>query len=140
MNALVSPSPVRHAGPHLGALAIIFAVLFIAGLCAVSPFGALFGARPPWIPGPWEPAPVIAAYFQTHATAVAVCATLQFGSMIPLGIFTATAYSRFRFLGVAAAGPAIALFGGFLTVFDSTVSHLTLWVMSLPAIVHDPCS
>lgn len=138
MNAPASPSPARHAGPHLGALAIVFAVLFIAGLGAISAIGFPFGARGPWIPGPWEPAPVIAAYFEGHSGAVAVCAALQFGSMIPLGIYVATAYSRFRFLGVSAAGPAIALFGGFLTVFDSTVSHLTLWVMSLPAIVHEP--
>jgi hypothetical protein len=138
MNASETAPSARHAGPHLGALAIVFAVLFNAGLCAVSAFGVPFGVQAPWFPGPWEPVPAVAAYFQGHSAAVALSAALQFGAMIPLGIYAATAYSRFRFLGITAAGPAIALFGGFLTVFDSTLSHLTLWVMSLPALAHDP--
>jgi hypothetical protein len=44
---------------------------------------------------------------------------LQFGALIPLGIYAATAATRLRFLGVNAAGPYIALFGGLMTVFDS---------------------
>lgn len=138
MNTPVSSLSARHASPHLGALAVVYTVLFVAGLCAVSAFGIPFGVHAPWLPGPWEPAEAIAAYFQTHASAVALCSALQFGSMIPLGIFAASTYSRLRFLGISAAGPAIALFGGLLTVFDSTVSHLSLWVMSLPAVAHEP--
>lgn len=129
--------PARHAAPHPGALAIVYAVLFVAGLSAVSGFGAPFGVKPPYFPGPWQPGDVIVRYFQTHAAAVRFCASLQIGAMIPLGIFTAAVVSRLRFLGITAAGATIALFGGFMTVFDSTVSHLTMWVMTLPVVNHD---
>lgn len=127
-----SPSVNRtilHAGPHLGALAIVYTVLFIAGLCAVSGFGAPFGVKPPWWPGPWEPPNVIVSYFSTHQTAVLICIFLQFGAIIPLGIFAATAVSRLQFLGVKAAGATIALFGGFMTVFDSAAACFTAWAM-----------
>lgn len=129
--------PARHAAPHPGALATVYTVLFIAGLCAVSGFGAPFGVKPPYFPGPWEPGDAIVRYFQTHADAVRLCASLQVGAMIPLGIFVATVVSRLRFLGVIAAGATIALLGGFMTVFDSTVSHLTMWVMTLPVVNHN---
>jgi hypothetical protein len=35
--------------------------------------------------------------------------------LVPLGVFTAVAASRLGFLGVRAAGPYIALFGGLTT-------------------------
>lgn len=132
-----NPAPARHAGPHLGILAIIYTVLFNAGLCFVSGFGYPFGVRPPWWPGPWEPINVIAAYFQTHQTAVLSCTFLQFGALIPLGIYTATAVSRLRFLGVTAAGPYIALFGGFMTVFDSALGSFIMWGMIHPGVAPD---
>jgi len=129
---------IRHRGPNLGALAVTYTVLFVAGLCAVSGFGIPFGVKPPWFPGPWEPASVITAYFQGHPTQVLICASLQFGAMIPLGIYVATVVSRLRFLGVTAAGPYIALFGGFLTVFNSSISHLVMWTMTRLDIAHSP--
>jgi hypothetical protein len=127
----------RHAGPHLGALAIVYTVLFIAGLCAVSAFGMPFGIRAPYWPGPWEPASVIVAYFQSHQTAVLVCLFLQFGALIPLGLFTATVVSRLRFLGVSAAGPYIALFGGLMTVFNGSASAFTTWAMTHSGVTQD---
>lgn len=66
-----------------------------------------------------------------------MCAFLQFGASIPLGIFTATVVSRLRFLGVRAAGPYIALFGGLATSFNVAVSALTLWVMAFPGVAQD---
>jgi hypothetical protein len=131
------PKIVRHAGPHLGMLAIIYTVLFNAGLSAVSMFGAPFGVRAPYWPGPWEPASVIAAYFQTHQTPVLICVFLQFGSLIPLGIYSATAVSRLRFLGANAAGPYIALFGGLMTVFDSAAAGFIMWGLIHPGIAPD---
>jgi hypothetical protein len=128
---------LRHAGPHLGVLAIVYTVLFNAGLCAVSAFGIPFGVKPPYWPGPWEPANVIVTYFQTHPTAVLICMFLQFGALIPLGIFTATVVSRLRFLGVTAAGPHIALFGGLMTVFDSAAAGFTVWAMIHPGVTQD---
>lgn len=128
----------RHAGPHLGVLAIIYALLFNAGLCAVSAFGVPFGLKQPYWPGPSEPSRVIVSYFQAHASAALICVFLQFGAMIPLGIFTATVVSRLRFLGVDAAGASIALFGGFLTVFDGVAAGFTVWAMIHPVITQDP--
>ncbi|HWS97039.1 MAG TPA: hypothetical protein VN620_11280, partial [Candidatus Methylomirabilis sp.] len=70
----------RHRGPHLGMLAIVYTVLFNAGLSAVSAFGIPFGVRQPWWPGPWEPAAVIVAYFHTHPMNVLICVFLQIGA------------------------------------------------------------
>src|SRR5260221_14349510 len=51
------------------------------------------------------------ALFRERSSAVLICAFLQFGGSIALGIYTATVVSRLQFLGVRAAGPWIALFG-----------------------------
>src|SRR4029077_4035037 len=125
---------IRHRGPNLGVLAIVYTVLFIAGLCAVSGFGIPFGVKPPWFPGPWEPGSVITSYFQSHSINGLICPSLQFGAMVPLGIYTATIVSRLRFLGVSAAGPYIALFGGFFAVFNSSIFRLVMWKMTRPDI------
>jgi hypothetical protein len=132
-----------HRGPHPGALAIIYTVLFNLGLYFVISFrppehlAASATAVRPYFPGPWESAQTIAAYFQTHAHSVLMCAFLQFGAAIPLGIFTATMVSRLRFLGVRAAGPQIALFGGLMTTFNVAISALVLWVMAYPGIADE---
>lgn len=130
------PSPVstsRHPSPHLGALAIVYTLLFNAGLYPVM----VLSGKPYW-PGPWEPAEVIVSYFQTHAGAVLTCVFLQFGATIALGIFTASVVSRLHFLGVRAAGPWIALLGGFLTVFDGIAASLAVWTMLHPGVVQSP--
>src|SRR5438874_13487864 len=67
-----------------------------------------------------------------------MCAFLQFGAAIPLGIFTATMVSRLQFLGVRAAGPSIAFFGGLMTAANVALSALVLWVMVYPGIAQDP--
>jgi hypothetical protein len=122
----------HHRGPHLGALAIVYTVLFNAGLYPVTIF-----ADKTHFPGPWEPGDVIVSYFQTHPLPVLICLFLQFGAIIPLGIFTATVVSRLHFLGVRAAGPYIALFGGFATVFCGMAASFLLWVMVHPGIAQD---
>ncbi len=130
--APTSTTTERHRGPHPGGLAIVYMILFLAGLYPVVTFtnGAHF-------PGPWEPGQVIASYFQAHPLPVLLCAFLQFGAAIPLGIYSATMVSRLRFLGVRAAGPYIALFGGFATAFDIMASSHVLWVMVRPGIAQD---
>jgi hypothetical protein len=50
----------------------------------------------------------------------------EFGSAIPLGLFTATAVSQLQFLGVRAAGTSIALFGGFATATTMLASAAVL--------------
>src|SRR5499426_1425586 len=123
----------EHRGPNLGILAIVFTLLFNAGLY----FVISFSAEAPHFPGPWESTEVITAYFQSQPRAVLLCAFFQFGSAIPLGLFTATVVSRLRFLGVKAAGTHIALFGGLMTAFNLALSALVLWVMAYPGIAQD---
>ncbi len=122
----------KHAGPNSGIVAIVYAVLFNAGLYFVISF-----TGGPHFPGPWESSETIAAYFQDHSRAVLACAFLQFGAAIPLGIFTATMVSRLHFLGVRVAGAHIALFGGLMTAFNMAAAALVLWVMAYPGIAHE---
>jgi len=121
-----------HRGPHPGIVAIVYTLLFNAGLYQVVTF-----TGGPHFPGPWESSETIAAYFQGHATAVLICAFLQFGAAIALGIFTATMVSRLQFLGVRAAGPSIAFFGGLMTAGNMALSALILWVMAYPGIARE---
>jgi len=125
-------SNTKHAGPNPGIVAIVYTLLFNAGLYFVISF-----TGGPDFPGPWESSETIAAYFQGHSTAVLACAFLQFGAAIPLGIFTATMVSRLQFLGVRVAGANIALFGGLMSAFNMAASALVLWVMAYPGIAHD---
>ena len=133
----------EHRGPNPGVLAIIYMLLFNAGLYFVISFrmpehaAAAATAVRPYFPDPWESAQTIVSYFQTHSQAVLMCAFLQFGAAIPLGIFTATMVSRLRFLGVQAAGPQIALFGGSMAAFNIVISSLVLWVMAYPGIADE---
>lgn len=122
----------RHQSPPLGILAIVFAVLFCAGLYPVT----VFGGRP-YFPSPWESAQTIVAFFQARPSAVLLCAFFQFGSAIPLGIFTASAVGRLKFLGVQAAGTDIALFGGFATAFLLMANGGLLWTLTYPGVTHD---
>jgi hypothetical protein len=124
---------VRHAGPPLGIVATIFVLLFMAGLYPVTAFGGK-----PVFPGPGDSLDVILAFFQARASAVLLCAALQFGAAIPLGIFTATIVSRLRFLGVRAAGTEIAFFGGLATALNMMASSSVLWTMSYPGIAQEP--
>jgi hypothetical protein len=124
---------VRHAGPSPGIVATIFVLLFMAGLYPVTAFGGK-----PVFPGPGESLDVILTFFQSRATAVLLCAALQFGAAIPLGIFTATIVSRLRFLGVRAAGTEIAFFGGLATALNMMASSSVLWTMSYPGIAQEP--
>ncbi|PYL03631.1 MAG: hypothetical protein DME32_03615 [Verrucomicrobia bacterium] len=124
--------PARHPSPHLGLVAVIHTVLFNAGLYFVISFT---GA--PHYPGPWESSETIASYFQNHSREALLCAFLQFGAAIPLGIYSASIVSRLEFLGVRAAGATIALFGGFMTAINMAAAALILWVMAYPGIAQN---
>jgi hypothetical protein len=123
----------RHAGPPLGPVAAAYTLLFLAGLYPVTIFGGL-----PHFPGPWESPDTIAAFFGARGDAVRLCASLQFGAAIPLGIFTATVVSRLQFLGVRAAGTWIALFGGLAASFTMIAASSALWAMAQPAVANEP--
>lgn len=132
-NTASDPSSLKHQGPSLGIVATAFVMLFLAGLYPVTAF---YGT--PVYPGPWEPLTVISHYFSARPSAVLLCAALQFGASILLGIFTATVVSRLRFLGVRGAGVDIVLFGGFLTAFVMLVASSILWAMTYPEVAKDP--
>jgi hypothetical protein len=122
----------HHASPPLGLVAIIFTVLFLAGLYPVTAFGGL-----PYFPGPWETPDVIANFFRAKPGAVLACAFFHFGAAIVLGIFTASIVSRLQFLGVRAAGAFIALFGGVATALNMLAEASILSVMTRPGIVEN---
>jgi hypothetical protein len=130
--APAEPSVSKHPSPHLGALAIVYTILFNTGLYFVTVFNGL-----PHFPGPSESAETIVTYFQARPAAVLLCAFFHFGAAVPLGLFTATVVSRLRFLGVRAAGAHIALFGGLATAFNMAASASVLWVMAHPGIAQD---
>jgi hypothetical protein len=122
----------RHPGPALGPLAIVFTVIFIGGLIPVTTVGGM-----PYFPGPWASAQTIDTFFRLRPGAALLCASLQFGSAIPLGLFTATITSRLKFLGVQAAGAHIALFGGLAASAAIASSSLVLWAIAQPGIAGD---
>jgi hypothetical protein len=123
---------LRHAGPPLWLAATMYTVLFLAGLYTVTVFGG-----EPHFPGPWESPDTITAFFQARPTSVRICASLQFGAAIPLGIFAASIVSRLQFLGSGVAGVSIAMFGGIATAVTMMAASIVLWVMAQPGIAED---
>jgi len=123
----------RHHSPPLGIVAVVYTVLFCAGLYPVTYFGGM-----PYFPLPWASTPTIQAFFEQRYAAALLCAFLHFGAAIPLGIFVATAVSRLKFFGVRAAGADIALFGGFATAMLMIASSAVLWTMTIPGVVSNP--
>ncbi len=129
----ISAPIVKFRGPHLGLVAVIFVTLFVAALYPVTAFSGM-----PYFPGPAATVAQMVDFFSHRQAGVLLCAFLQFGSAIPLGIFTATVVSQLRFLGVRAAGPYIALFGGFLTATTIMTTSCILWAMTYPGVANDP--
>ena len=127
-------STPRHAGPNLGIVAIVYVVLKVVSVLPVS----AFGSSPPYFPELNAPAAGVVSYFSTHSFPVLICAFLQFGAAIPLGIFVASIVSRLRFLGVSAAGASIALFGGFMAAVDELISGAVISVMAQPLVAQSP--
>ncbi|MDQ1453499.1 MAG: hypothetical protein QOK38_3365, partial [Acidobacteriaceae bacterium] len=102
MNTQLKPataSAAVHQGPHPGMLAILYMVLFCAGLYPVTNL-----YKEPYWPGPWESASTIVPFFQTQGSRVLLCMFLQLGAFICLGICVAAIVSRLHFLGARAAG------------------------------------
>ena len=117
----------RHRGPNLGALSVVYTVLFLASLVvtAVMTKGEHF-------PSPFVPPEVAQAFFETNANAVRLSAFLQFGATVPLGIFAGTAVNRLQFLGANVAGVFIAFFGGVAASLFAAASALFQWVLAQP--------
>src|SRR5215467_13852326 len=87
-----SISNIIHRGPPLGRVAIVYTLLFVSSLVIVNAMTA--GAA---FPKPTDSLESIRDYYLHYANAIRVAAFLQFGSAIPLGIFTASTVSRLRF-------------------------------------------
>lgn len=117
----------RHPGPNLGALSVVYTVLFLASLVATAVM-----TKGKHFPSPFGSPEVAQAFFETNANAVRLSAFLQFGAAVPLGIFAATAVGRLRFLGVNVAGVFIALFGGIAASLFAAASALFQWVLAQP--------
>jgi hypothetical protein len=130
--ASANQSVSRHRGPNPGAVAVVFAALFLASLVPVTMLAGKMR-----FPSPLQPAGDIVTFFRMESEKVRLCGFLQFASSIPLGIFTATMVSRLRFLGVNAAGPTIALFGGLAAALSVATSAIVQWTLSQPGIADD---
>lgn len=134
MNTHNASLPIqRFRGPHIGFVALGFVGLFLASLFPVTAFGGM-----PYFPGPAATVDQMVDFFSKRYPAVLLCAFLQFGSAIPLGLFTASVVSQLNFLRVRAAGTSIALFGGFLTAANVMGTACFLWAMTYADVWHSP--
>jgi hypothetical protein len=122
-------SPARFAGPALLPVAIVYTLLFVANIASA----VLLGHGPSFVT-PFGDAEAARAFFAANPFALKASAFFFFGSAVPLGIYTATAVSRLRYLGVRAAGTNIALFGGFAASGAIAISGLCTWVLSVPEV------
>jgi hypothetical protein len=118
-------APLRHRGPSLFALAIVFVVLFLASLVLSTWLAGGEHFPSPFAPGAPE-------WFARHPAAVLAGAFLQFGASVPLGIYTATIVSRMQFFGLRVAGVHIALYGGLSASVFLALSALIQWVLGQP--------
>ena len=98
----------RHRAPNLGAVSVVYTVLFLMSLIVTA-----IMTRGSHFPSPFIAPDSAQAFFASNGAAVGLAAFLQFGAAVPLGIFTATVVSRLQFLGVNVAGVFITLLGGF---------------------------
>lgn len=119
----------RHRGPHLGALSVVYAVLFLASLVETA-----IVTKGGHISSPFISADLVQAFFARNGEAVRIAAFLQFGAAVPLGIFAATIVSRLQFLGMNVAGVLITLFGGFAASLFAAISALLQWGLGQPGV------
>jgi hypothetical protein len=132
MTKPVSNAPARFQGPNCGIVGTVFVVLFFAGLMPVTALGGM-----PYFPGPTASVAEIVAFFSQRQEGTLLCVFLQFGSAVPLGVFTMSMVARLKFLGVRAAGADMALFGGLATAMGLVISSCFLWAMTYPGIPQD---
>jgi len=90
---------IRDQSPPLMPLGIIYALLFNAGLLAVSP---LFASGS--FPAPSSTGAQIVAFFRANGGPVTITSALQFGSAIPLGLYRRQSQTDFVSSGYAPQG------------------------------------
>jgi hypothetical protein len=107
-------------------------VLFVASLILTA---VLIGGG--HFPAPFDGADAAADFFRRFPDALRLAALLQFGSAIPLGIFTATAASRLQFHGMKVPGVHITMFGGFAAAICQMIAAMFQSVLAQPGIADD---
>src|ERR1700730_3410831 len=132
MTEPVQNTPARFRGPNSGIVATVFVLLFFAGLMPVTALGGM-----PYFPGPTASANEMVAFFSQRQGGTLLCAFLQFGAAVPLGIYTMSIVARLKFLGVRAARAEMALFGGLAPAMGLVISSCLLWAMTYPGIPQD---
>jgi hypothetical protein len=125
------PPRVAQGGPPLGILAVVFTVLFVAGVVA----STVLAGRAPL--SPFSAQDDIVRYFAGEHAAVRASAFFQFAAAVPLGIYAATASARLHNLGIRAPGATIALMGGVVAAIMQALSGLVWWTLSEPAVTGD---
>lgn len=119
----------KFRGPNAGIVATVFVILFLSSLIPVTVLGGL-----PYYPPPTASAVDMVNFFSHRQTGVLLCTFFQFGSAIPLGIFTATMVARMKWLGVRVAGIEIAYFGGIVTAIGLITSSSIQWATTFPGV------
>jgi hypothetical protein len=131
MNATTTTGR-RTGGPHLGALAIVSAVLLALSLI----LGAVLAGGAGYV-SPFAGKDAVAAFAQSDWASIRISAMLTFGSAVPLGILAASAFARLNQLGVRVPGPAIGFYGGVTASILLMVSSLASYALSRPEITAD---
>jgi hypothetical protein len=85
-----------------------------------------------FFPSPLGTSETVSGYLTGHRDAVVAAGFLVFGASVPLGIYTATIYSRLLRLGIRVPGPNIALFGGISASILLAISGLLTWAVGQP--------
>ncbi|ONI87885.1 hypothetical protein ALI144C_08085 [Actinosynnema sp. ALI-1.44] len=122
-------SAARHVGPPLALPALAFVLLFVASLV----LGPILGAGP--TPSPFAGSTEALTYFTDSQTASRVNGFLQFDAAVALGVFTAVATSRMRFLAPHVPGPVISQVGGILAAVFLGLNGLLQWVLGQPDVL-----
>jgi hypothetical protein len=112
-------------GPSLILVAIAHIIVFAAGLVAA----ALLRHGGTYVT-PFAPAEQVRVFFAQDPAAARISSAFLFGSAVPFGIFTVTAVSMLRFLGVRAAGIEIANLGGQTATGSLFLSGVASWILS----------
>ena len=121
-----------HRSPPLAILAIVYILLFAAGLIV----NAVMTSGPQNL-NPYNPIDQAQRYFAEYSTGILISAFFIFTSMIPLGLFAVTSVSRLLFHRIHVAGVHIALFGGVAAAVFLGISGLATWALSQPGVVTD---
>jgi hypothetical protein len=124
----------RRAGPSLGVVAVVYAVLHLASIFLVSNFNP---SLRPSFPAPDAAASTIVAFFQVHPDLVRTATFFQFGAGIALGIFAVGVAIRLRELRASAVWVSIVLVSGLMTGLDIAAASHVLWAMTWSGITQN---